>query len=322
MATNITTSFNSIYLTAQLPETVFVGTSEKSITIKVEVDGDEVFKSVYYPYNQVVAFRDLRSIVEAAMLDQGLDIATIDIWADTSSGASSAVQDVKVIYSDRKFVKDTEALLRAQFLTTRTSALIPKDGHVLLCNYTKAYEEGYNNITIYYSMPYAADTVLTYNYYMGRVQSGTAKIVSVKLDYTYFKTIIDNVTGGNSTIQGAEYQIGSRKFNIFFTDEQPTDNFEFLNCFGVQETLYLYGATTIKTEIDRSEAVSGRKTQYYDETVKVKHEVETAPLTFEEAEWVSQMLNQNGWPNTSLKGLRRKFLSATSLRRSLIPTRN
>ena len=308
MATNITTSFNSIYLTAQLPETVFIGTSENSVTIRVEVDGDEVFKSVYYPYNQVVAFRDLRSIVEAAMLDQGLDIATLEIWAEPPSGNASAIQDVKAIYSDRKFVSETEALLRAQFLTTRTSALIPKDGHVILCNYTKAYEEGYNNITIYYSMPYAEDTMFTYNYYMGRVQSVTAKIVSVKLDYTYFKTIIDNVTGGNSTIRGAEYQIGSRKFNIFFTDEQPTDNFEFLNCFGEQETLYLYGATTIKSEVDRSEAVSGRKTQYYDETVKVKHEVETAPLTFEEAEWVSQMLTSKWVAKHLAEGIAEEIL--------------
>ena len=308
MATNITTSFNSIYLTAQLPETVFIGTSESSVTVRVEVDGDEVFKSVYYPYNQVIAFRDLRSIVEAAMLDQGLDIATLEIWAEPPSGNASAVQDVKVIYSDRKFVSETEALLRAQFLTTRTSALIPKDGHVILCNYTKAFEEGYNNITIYYSMPYAADTVLIKNHYMGRVQSETAKIVSVKLDYAYFKTIVDNATGGNAVIRGAEYHIGGRRFNIFFTDEQPTDNFEFLNCFGEQETLYLYGATTIKSEVDRSEAVSGRKTQYYDETVKVKHEVETAPLTFEEAKWVSQMLTSKWVAKHLAEGIAEEIL--------------
>jgi hypothetical protein len=30
--------------------------------------------------------------------------------------------------------------------------------------------------------------------------------------------------------------------------------------------------------------------QFYDETVKVKHEVETAPLTYDEAMWLNQML--------------------------------
>lgn len=290
MATNITTGFNSIYLTAQLPETVFIGTDQPNVTIRVEVDGDEVFKSVYYPYNSVIAFRDLRSIVEAAMLDQGLDIANLEIWADPSSGNSSAVQDVKVIYSDLKFGDDTETVLKSMFLTTRKSALIPKDGHVVLCNYAKAYEESYNYATIFYSVSYAPDTVLQYNNIMSRVQSTSAKIVSVKLDYEYFKSIVDTAISGNSIIRGVEYHIGGRQFNIFFTNKKPTETFMFLNSFGEQETLYLYGSTTTKTEIDRSEAISGRTTQFYDETVKVKHEVETAPLTFEEAKWVSQML--------------------------------
>lgn len=290
MATNITTAFNSIYLTAQLPETVYIGTNQTSITVRVEVDGDEVFKSVYYPYNSVIAFRDLRSIVEAAMLDQGLDIANLEIWADETTGSSTAIQDVKVIYSDLKFGDDTETILKSMFLTTRKSALIPKDGHVILCNYTKAYEESYNYATIFYSASYAPDTVLQYNNIMSRVQSTSAKIVSVKLDYEYFKSIVDTAISGNSIIRGVEYHIGGRQFNIFFTDENPTETFMFLNSFGEQETLYLYGSTTTKTEIDRSEAISGRTTQFYDETVKVKHEVETAPLTFEEAKWVSQML--------------------------------
>jgi len=290
MATNITTGFNSIYLTAQLPETVYIGTNQTSVTVRVEVDGDEVFKSVYYPYNQVIAFRDLRSIVEAAMLDQGFDIATLEIWAEPPIGNSSAVQDVKVIYSDIKFGSDTETLLKGMFLTTRTSALIPKDGHVSLNYYTKAFEEGNNYILIYYSVSYIGDTIFEYNHYLGRVLSETDKIASVKLDYDYFKGLADNGTGRNCIIHGAEYNIRGRHFNIFFTDEKPTETFMFLNSFGEQETLYLFGSTTIKTEIERSEAISGRTTQFYDETVKVKHEVETAPLTYEEAKWVSQML--------------------------------
>lgn len=290
MATNITNSFNSIYLTAQLPETVFIGTDQPNVTIRVEVDGDEVFRSVYYPYNQVIAFRDLRSIVEAAMFDQALDIANLEIWAEPPAGNSSAVQDVKVVYSDIKYGVDTETLLKNMFLTTRTSALIPKDGHVILCNYTKAFEEGYSIIRIYYCYASAPGNIMEYIYHLDTVQSQKAGIISVKLDYSFFKTKVENGVGRNCNVHGAEYNIGNRHFNIFFTDEQPTDTFMFLNSFGEQETLYLYGTTAIKTEIDRSEAVSGRTTQYYDETIKVKHEVETAPLTYEEAKWVSEML--------------------------------
>jgi hypothetical protein len=56
------------------------------------------------------------------------------------------------------------------------------------------------------------------------------------------------------------------------------------------EKMYLFGATSIKTEVDRNEAICGNTTQFYDENVKVKHEVETAPLTYEEAKSMTEML--------------------------------
>ena len=46
----------------------------------------------------------------------------------------------------------------------------------------------------------------------------------------------------------------------------------------------------MKTEVDRTETVCGKKTEFYDETVKVKHDVETAPLPYDEAKWINQML--------------------------------
>lgn len=79
-------------------------------------------------------------------------------------------------------------------------------------------------------------------------------------------------------------------FSIFYTDEIQTDRFTFRNAFNVKETVYLYGATTIKTDVNRSEAVCGRETLFYDQEVLVTHEVETAPMTYNEAMWLNQLL--------------------------------
>ena len=125
---------------------------------------------------------------------------------------------------------------------------------------------------------------------MGKMQSESEKIVSTTLTHQYFKQIVDQAKSVNSKVHGVEYQIGSKHFNIFFTEELPTDVFSFYNAFNIEERGYLYGATTIKTEIDRSEAVCGDYTQFYDEKVKTKYEVETAPLTIDEAKWLNQML--------------------------------
>ncbi len=289
MATNITNSFDTIYLTAHLPENVYIGTSASSIVVEISVDGDTVFSSTYYPYNQVVCVRDIRSIVEAAMFDQGLDMATLQIEAREPGGASSVVDDVKVICSDFKSALGSEAFLLQNFLTTRDCALVPRNGRVLLHNYAKAYAQGSNYAVIHYSVYHISGQTFQYNVSFSSMQSTTTKIVSANLTYAYFKGMVDNAYNTNCKVHGVEYHIGNRQFNIFFTDEEPTEQFEFLNAFNMQETVYLFGTTTTKTEVERSEALCGRKSKFYDETVKVKHEVETAPMPYKEAKWLSQM---------------------------------
>lgn len=291
MATNITNiSSSSIYLTSYLPENIYVGTTEKSIEFMVYVDGDKVFSSVYYPYNQVVCVRDIRSIVEAAMLDQQLSIAELTLEAKQSDGTSSCVDDVHVICSSFKTTQGTEAFLRSHFLTTRKSALVPKDGFVDLYNYTKAYEQGNNFSKIYYTLPYTPGEVFTYDYQSSSVQSEKSQVMFKKLTRAFFENLLWDTIEVRCTVIAAEYHVGSRQFNIFFTDEEPSDEFSFLNAFNVPERLYLFGATTTKTQVSRSEAVCGRKAKFYDESVSVIHEVETAPMPYDEAMWLSQML--------------------------------
>lgn len=160
----------------------------------------------------------------------------------------------------------------------------------MLSHYTKAYAQGLNTALIYYSVAQNPGEVLTYTHTMESMQSNTETIVTTNLTHSYFKSIVDQNMGCYSTVLGAEYRIGSRQFNIFFTDEEPTETFTFLNAFNVTETAYLYNTTTIKTEVDRSEAICGKTAEFYDQTVRVKHEVETASLAYDEAKWLNQLL--------------------------------
>jgi hypothetical protein len=289
MATNITNTFASLYLTAHLPEKIYVGTDQPSIEVSIYVDSFKVFSSIYYPYNQVVCVQNIRSIVEDAMVEQQLDIALLQIEAMETDGSSSFVDDVKVIYSRFRTTLGSELFLAQNFLTTRKSALVPRNGQVNLNNYTQANTQGSNYALIYYSVPYIPGVALQYNNVMPKIQSSTERIVTVNLTHAYFKGIVDTAMSTDCKVLGVEYHIGSRQFNIFFTDEQPTETFHFLNAFNVSEIAYLYGTTTVKTDVSRNEAICGKRTQLYDETVTVKHEVETAPMTYDEAMWFSQL---------------------------------
>ena len=316
MATTIKTTFDSIYLTAHLPEEVSIETDAARLEVNIFVDDVKVFKSVYYPFNQVVCVRDIRSIVEASMYERQLVMASLRIEvyepsknttqtnvaidengnyvvtfdSDGSSPSNATLDNVKMVYCRFKSGSSSEGYLGCCFLTTRKSALIPRNGHLSLSNYTKAYVQGSNNALIYYSHPQVPEQIFSYNANLGKMQSSTEKIVTAELSYDYFKSMVDQARGTNCKVHGVEYRIGVRQFNIFFTDEKATETFMFLNAFNIMETAYLYNTTSIKTEVDRSEAVCGHRTQFYDETIKVKHEVETAPLAFDEAKWLNQML--------------------------------
>ena len=316
MATTFKTAFNSIYLTAHLPEEVTIETDAACLEVNIFVNDTKVFKSVYYPYNQMVCVRDIRSIIEASMYERQLVMASLRIEvyepvysttstnvsmdengnyvvtfdSDGSSPSNATVDSVKMVYCRFKSGASSEGYLGSYFLTTRKSALIPRNGHLSLSNYTKAYAQGNNFALIYYSLSQFSGQIFTYNANLGKMQSTAEKIVTAELSYNYFKSTVDQALGTDCIVDGVEYQIGIRQFNIFYTDEKPTEMFNFLNAFNIEETAYLFNTTSIKTEIDRSEAVCGHRTQFYNETINVKHEVETAPLTYDEAKWLNQML--------------------------------
>ena len=288
------TTLDSLYLTSHLPEEINIRTTTNQVEVKVYMSGYTIFTSTFYPYETVACFRDLRSIVELAMKQYSLKLGMLMILArEPSLGYSSdaVVMDICVICSNLNTIENSESFLSSHFLTTKRSALIPRNGHVLLDYFFKANEQSNNYALIYYKTAADSETVLEYNAALASVQDTVDKIVSSDLDHGYFQNLVSNGAGvTNAVVLGAEYHIGNRRFDIFFTDETPLLDFEFRNAFNVLETAYIYGVQSDKTKIDRSEAVIGRRTMFYDETTEVKHEIETAPMPYEEALWLNQLL--------------------------------
>ena len=66
--------------------------------------------------------------------------------------------------------------------------------------------------------------------------------------------------------------------------------FFYLNCFGVAEQLPLQRTTTEKVKSDRSVALLGKISKFYDITHSKEYEVESGPLTADECLQVEQML--------------------------------
>jgi hypothetical protein len=222
------------------------------------------------------------------MLQKKLAIASFVLNVKDYENFTYTSGVIKVVYSHLKSLKGAEQALLGAFLTTRKSALLSQTCPFTLYNYAQPYQQGSNYCDIYYNMP-SVQSMLKSTVTFGNKQSDTPKIIASEASYARFQNLLALSGIYNATIHRVFYRIGEREFNIYFSPTAPSDTFQFKGNFNLWETVCLFGATTSKTEIDRSEAECGNKVAYYDTTVKVKHELETAPLTLSEAKFLTQL---------------------------------
>ena len=138
MATIVNTNFETTCLTSNLPEVVEIETDAARLEVNIFIGNVKVFKSVYYPFNSLVSVRDIRSIIEAALFEQHLVMATLKIevyepknnvtntqtvidengnyvmtfGSDGSASPDATVEDVKVVYCRFKTGSSSSDFLR------------------------------------------------------------------------------------------------------------------------------------------------------------------------------------------------------------------
>ena len=289
MATSINTKFSGPYLSADLPDEVEIESLTPMVTVTITINEVEVFSSPYYIYGLKAYVRDIRSIVEAAMLQKDLAIAKFMLTVKDYENFYFNTGSVIVIFSHLKSLSGSEQLLTNSFLTTRKSALLSRTCPFTLYNYAIPYKQVYHYCDIYYTIPSSRNIIKATNTF-GSKQSDSYKIIPSNASYAWFQELLAQRNILDATIHRVYYYLEGREFNIYFSSDAPSDTFQFKGNYNLWETVCLFGASTSKTEIDRSEAVCGHQTSYYDESIKVKHEVETSPLTLQEAQFLTQLI--------------------------------
>ena len=174
MSTIINTSFPSLCLTADLPEEVEIESLTPQVTVTITIDEVEVFSSLYYIYGLKAYVRDIRSIVESAMLQKKLAIASFVLTVKDYESFTYTSGVIKVVYSHLKSLKGAEQALLGAFLTTRKSALLSQTCPFTLYNYAQPYQQGSNYCDIYYNMP-SVQSMLKSTVTFGNKQSDTPK---------------------------------------------------------------------------------------------------------------------------------------------------
>ena len=248
----------------------------------------------YYATDGRVTLYDLRSLVEQAMAADGstVNIISFEAYVETPDEQSEDYDRTSFycMFCSRDLdIYDFEPLLKSHFLTSAASRRVAPDCFVFLSFF--AYNGEAVNYEIYcdflciempghcsFKGPYqqmtaSSDGVWTHTIFCKEVQRQAKDIVGAEIELTAFTV-----------------RVGDRAAS-FFIDKSlsGTRPFYFRNCFNVPDNLFVPAVTTAKTKVDRSLAVLGSVSQFYDTTCEQTYEVQSAGLTADECSLAEQM---------------------------------
>ncbi len=305
----IQTTFNQLYLSAELPEEVVISTNLAAVNVTVYYFHAVCFTTTLYPYSGKATLRDIRSIIEQVIREEGYSCGQFEVYV-TGGSENASSGDFNVVYSDIIQQYSADTFCSGYFLTTRTSFRISSSGVQRLSLFAKAGETytGYTDCVV---LPAGSSTPVIL-----RLTDTVQRTANMQAAVDYFDieadliqdAVYDNYPEQAGKLMAFTVHRGNRAMTFFVTDEEPDKNFSFLNAFDCLEYAEIYGVTTAKQKVERSEAVCGRRHLFYDKETTQSFEVETAALTYEEAVWLQQMLSSRkviveGLPGTNVEVL-------------------
>ena len=287
----ITTQFQSLYLSAELPEKVEFSVDSTSFTLMVYHDHTTIFRTTLYPYNGNAVLHDLRSIIEDALRTDSGSRPTFSLYITNGSSYASS-NEFNVVYSDIILNYSADLFCRNYFLTTRTSFRISSTGVQRLSLFAKAGEtyDGYTECVV---LPEGAATPVVLRLidtvYRTSAWSDGVDYYDIEADLIN-DAVCDNYPDQAGKLLAFTVHRGNRTMTFYVTDEEPDVTFKFRNAFDCIEYAELYAVTMAKQKMERSEAVCQRNHIFYDQQTEQTFEVETACMTYEEAVWLNQLL--------------------------------
>ena len=275
--------------------TISILTDKEYIDVDISTtETGKLLSERYYATDGRVLLYDLRSLVEQAMRPYGIVVMSVwfEVYVDIPDDHSDDYDrgGFKCIYCDRDIdIYDFEPLLRSHFLTAAASRRVAPESFVFLPFF--AYFGELVNYEIFADFVSGGES--GHCSFKGPLQQTSATSNEV-WTHTIFcaevKRHAEDMVGGEIELTAFTIRVGDRAAS-FFIDKSlaGTRPFYFRNCFNVPDNLFVPAVTTAKTKVDRSLAVLGTVSQFYDATCEQTYEVQSAGLTADECSLGEQM---------------------------------
>lgn len=273
--------------------TISIMTDKEYIDVDISTsETGTLLSERYYATDGRVMLYDLRSLVEQAMRPSGYVVVSVwfEVYVDIPDEYSDDYDRAgfQCIYCDCD-IYDFEPLFRSHFLTAATSRRVAPESFVFLPLF--AYFGEAVNYEVYCDFLCGGEH--GHCSFKGPLQQTTATSNEVWV-HTIFcaevKRHAEDMVGGEIELTAFTIRVGDRAAS-FFIDKSlaGTRPFYFRNCFNVSDSLFVPAVTTAKTKVDRSLAVLGNVSQFYDATFEQTYEVQSAGLTADECSLAEQM---------------------------------
>lgn len=285
MATTLITEFPIFVFSSQLREIEF-STDLDRLVISLDDGLTEIFRTTIYAYDGIASLINIAEVIENYMINTDQVFTAFTMYYHTADGTTLNSFNINTLYCSHIIDGSAGIFGSTSFLSTLPSRRLPSNGlHIV----SLFHGQDSGSLKLHCSIRTKS----------GSVEQMTLNLQSVATDdlgVTPFKFRADVILAGlkvkNPDVEkllAYTVEFNGRYCTAYITDEVPDIAFTFKNCFNVEETIYLNAVTTTKTKVNRSMAISQGRHSFYDQSVDKTYEVETAPLTQAEADWIEQL---------------------------------
>ena len=281
-------------LLTSLPYSFTIGQVDGSCIVHINIQGKTIYSTTIYADSSGTAnFYELQEIVEQSMRSRLLALATLDIHIDMGGGMESYGPKY-IIYNKAGYPVDWDIdFLESHFLVNRTYMTLPRSGYYQL----PVFYTGQEDLTTLYADCIFENNGQTYQYHLPMTLYNAQKpnVAYISCGPTSMANLASRYEQDDDMGKLLAYTIhlNSRSMTFYVTDEKPAMTFDFWSAFNVRQTIFIFGSTTLKTDISRKDAVCLGRSSFYNQSVERKHEVQTAPMSIEEAEWFNEFLESH-----------------------------
>lgn len=285
MATSLITEIPIFVFSSQIGD-IELSTDQEKLVITLEAGTEEIYRSTFYAYDGVVTILKIRDVIEDYMKRKDLSFCAFTMYYNTADVSNLGSFNLNTLYCSVVIGAEAGIFGSYNFLTTLTAKRVPP--HTID---TLSFLHGQENGSLLFHCVYETESgeIGNKTFTLKTIATDDIGVSSIQVSYDTIYLRLRLQAGKVSKVLSYTIEFNNRYFTYYVVDNTPNVVFTFKNCFNVYEEIYLNAVTTTKTEVNRSMAISQGRHSFYDQSVDKTYEVETAPMTQAEAEWVEQL---------------------------------